>query len=144
MLSGQELTARLRDKGYKVTPQRLAVYTALADETWHPNAEMLYSKIQKKYPAMSFATVYKTVEILHDIHAILKLNTGEDSFRYDADISEHYHLRCTECGEIADARMDPKVKEQVTKSVAKQSGYEIEERQFYFFGTCKNCRKMHD
>ena len=70
MLTSQELTALLRNHGYKVTPQRLAVYEALAEQPWHPNAEMLYSKLQPKYPAMSFATVYKTVEILRDIKAI--------------------------------------------------------------------------
>lgn len=91
MLTSQELTNLLRERGYKVTPQRLAVYEALADETWHPNAEMLFNKLQPKFPAMSFATVYKTVEILHDINVIQILNTGEDSFRYDADVSEHYH-----------------------------------------------------
>ena len=70
MLTSQELSALLRNHGYKVTPQRLAVYEALAEQPWHPNAEMLYSKLQPKYPAMSFATVYKTVEILRDIKAI--------------------------------------------------------------------------
>ena len=58
MLTSQELTNLLRERGYKVTPQRLAVYEALADETWHPNAEMLFNKLQPKFPAMSFATVY--------------------------------------------------------------------------------------
>ena len=46
MLTSQELTNLLRERGYKVTPQRLAVYEALADETWHPNAEMLFNKLQ--------------------------------------------------------------------------------------------------
>ena len=54
MLTSQELTNLLRERGYKVTPQRLAVYEALADETWHPNAEMLFNKLQPKFPAMSF------------------------------------------------------------------------------------------
>ena len=103
MLTSQELTNLLRERGYKVTPQSLAVYEALSDETWHPNAEMLFNKLQPKFPAMSFATVYKTVEILHDINVIQILNTGEDSFRYDADVSEHYHLRCLKCGAVDDA-----------------------------------------
>ena len=32
MLTNQELTALLRNHGYKVTPQRLAVYEALAEK----------------------------------------------------------------------------------------------------------------
>lgn len=143
MLTGQELTIILREHGYKVTPQRLAVYEALADETWHPNAEMLYNKLQPKFPAMSFATVYKTVEILHDIKVIQMLNTGEDSFRYDANVTEHYHLRCMRCGAIDDAVMDDGIKEQLTKSVESQSGYSVFGRQFYFFGLCPKCSKVH-
>lgn len=143
MLTSQELTNLLRERGYKVTPQRLAVYEALADETWHPNAEMLFNKLQPKFPAMSFATVYKTVEILHDINVIQILNTGEDSFRYDADVSEHYHLRCLKCGAVDDALMDDGVKLQLTQDVEKQSGCTISRRQFYFFGLCPKCSTMH-
>ena len=118
MLTSQELTILLREHGYKVTPQRLAVYEA-------------------------FATVYKTVEILHDINVIQVLNTGEDSFRYDANVHEHYHLRCLKCGAVEDAIMDEGIKEQLTKSVEGQSGYSISGRQFYFFGLCPHCNKMH-
>ena len=68
----------------------------------HPSAEMLYKTLRPKYPSMSFATVYKTVEILNRLHVIQILNTGEDSFRYDADISEHHHVQCTCCGKVED------------------------------------------
>ena len=67
MLNNQELTALLRQNGYKVTPQRLAVYEALANTKQHPSAEMLFGTLQPKYPSMSFATVYKTVEILNKL-----------------------------------------------------------------------------
>lgn len=142
MLNNQELATILRDNGYKVTPQRIAVYEALADETWHPSAEMLYRKLQPKFPAMSFATVYKTVEILHKIQVIQVLNTGEDSFRYDADISEHFHLRCLKCGAVEDAFLADKV-QQLTAQVEEASGYSISGRQFYFFGECPRCRQLH-
>ncbi len=141
MLTSQELTILLRERGYKVTPQRLAVYAALADEVWHPNAEMLFNKLQPSFPAMSFATVYKTVEILHDIGAIQILNTGEDSFRYDANISEHYHLRCLDCKKVNDAVMNEDIRKQMTAEVEKESGYKISSRQFYFYGLCPECAK---
>lgn len=80
MLNNQELTALLRQNGYKVTPQRLAVYEALANTKQHPSAEMLFGTLQPKYPSMSFATVYKTVEILNKLGLIQIINTGEDSF----------------------------------------------------------------
>ncbi len=66
MFSGTEVTDLLRDKGFKATPQRLAIYEALASTTEHPNADMLYQKLTPKYPTMSLATVYKTLDILQD------------------------------------------------------------------------------
>ena len=83
MLNSQELSDVLRANGFKVTPQRLAVYEALAAMKTHPNAEMLYSVLQPKYPSMSFATVYKTVEILHKINVIQILNTENGVARGD-------------------------------------------------------------
>lgn len=143
MLTNQELTALLRNHGYKVTPQRLAVYEALAEKPWHPNAEMLYKKLQPKYPAMSFATVYKTVEILRDIKAIQILNAGEDSYRYDANMHEHYHLCCTECGIILDVPMDKVIREQLNSLVQSQGGFLVIGGQFYFYGLCSKCQKLH-
>ena len=52
------VTTLLRDKGFKVTPQRLAIYSALAATKAHPSAEMIYNELQPVYPTMSLATVY--------------------------------------------------------------------------------------
>ncbi|MDY4920408.1 MAG: Fur family transcriptional regulator [Phascolarctobacterium sp.] len=143
MLTSQELTILLRDNGYKVTPQRIAVYEALAEDPCHPTAEVLYKKLQAKYPAMSFATVYKTVEILEAIKAIQIINAGENSYRYDANVDEHYHLVCTECGCITDVQIDDALLEQLTNVAIGDSGFEITRRQFYFYGLCSKCRKLH-
>ena len=59
MLNTKEVAQSLRKNGYKVTPQRLAVYEWLSHTQEHPTAEMLYSRLQPKYPSMSLSTVYK-------------------------------------------------------------------------------------
>ena len=139
MLTSQQLSDILRSNGYKVTPQRLAVYEALAATKSHPTAEMLFSTLQPNYPSMSFATVYKTVEILQKINVIQILNTGEDSMRYDADTSIHHHIQCMSCGRVDDLNdLDSLA---LVKDAEKLSGYEIVGHQFYFFGVCPECRK---
>ena len=60
----------------------MAIYNALCNTKAHPNAEMIFNKLQPYYPTMSLATIYKTVDILHEIGLINILNVGEDSFRY--------------------------------------------------------------
>lgn len=141
MLTSQELATTLRDHGYKVTPQRLAIYEALAATKSHPSAEMLFSSLQPKYPSMSFATVYKTIEILHKINVVQILNTGEDSMRYDADTSVHHHIQCTECGAVDDLmNVDSSG---LVREAESRTGYDIAAHQFYFFGVCPRCKKNH-
>lgn len=132
------VTALLREKGFKVTPQRLAIYKVLANSKAHPSAEMIFQQLQPYYPTMSLATVYKTVEILKEIGLIQILNAGEDSFRYDADISMHPHIRCLQCGRVDDLH-DIDVAGFVDE-VAGKTQYRLTGQQFYFYGYCPACQ----
>jgi Fur family peroxide stress response transcriptional regulator len=73
----QSIEEALRRKRIKVTPQRMAVYAILKQTKIHPNVEMIYQKLKPDYPAMSLATVYKTVDILKRVGLIQELNIGE-------------------------------------------------------------------
>ncbi len=143
MLSSKELGELLRGSGYKVTPQRLAVYEVLAERHWHPSAEMLYAGLQQRYPAISLATVYKTVEILQKINVIQIINIGENSLRYDADIHPHHHVQCTLCGSVADIELKAAGLDGINSQAEAESGYLISGRQFNFYGICPNCRREH-
>lgn len=139
MLEIQNVTRILRDNGFKVTPQRLAVYEALSRTYTHPNAEMLYSMLQPDYPTMSLATVYKTMDIFSELGLVQVLNVGEDSFRYDAETVSHPHIRCVVCNRVDDV-FDVH-DEDLLEGVAAKSGYELTGRQLYFFGKCPECRR---
>ena len=132
------ITSLLREKGFKVTPQRLAIYNMLAATKSHPNAEMVFNELQATYPTMSLATVYKTMEILKEIGLVQILNAGEDSFRYDADTSDHPHVRCLKCGQVED--IENIDYSQFLGQVAKGTKYELMGQQFYFYGVCPKCQ----
>ena len=132
------ITSLLREKGFKVTPQRLAIYNMLAATKSHPNAEMIFNDLQTMYPTMSLATVYKTMEILKEIGLVQILNAGEDSFRYDADTSDHPHVRCMKCGQVEDIEnIDYR---DFLQQVAQGTNYELMGQQFYFYGVCPACK----
>lgn len=133
------ITKLLRDKGFKVTPQRLAIYSMLSGTKAHPNAEMIFNELQPHYPTMSLATVYKTMDILSQLGLVQVLNTGEDSFRYDANTMSHPHIRCTECGCVDD--LEEINDEEFLAQVRKSTSYQITGRQFYFYGVCPKCQK---
>lgn len=139
MLAAKEVTELLRNRGFKVTPQRLAVYEVLGQTKEHPNAEMIYHWLQPKYPTMSLATVYKTLDILSELGIIQVLNVGEECFRYDAEMRPHQHMRCTSCGRVDDVHgIDD---ESFIRKVTDATGYLLSERQFYFYGICPECQK---
>lgn len=128
----------LRDNGYKVTPQRLAVYDAINHNTTHPNAEAIYTKLQPQYPSMSLATVYKTMEIFAKIGVVKILQCGEDAHRYDYNTTQHAHIRCVQCNRVIDVDIDEKA---LAKQAAMQSGFAIEGVSLSFLGLCKDCEK---
>lgn len=139
MLQIQEVSTRLREHGFKVTPQRLAVYQALAKAQNHPRAETIYTELRPSYPTMSLATVYKSLAILCEAGLAQELNLGEDAFRYDADTSDHPHVRCMECGRVED--VEAVDTEALTRRVSETTGYELTDHQLYFYGICPACRK---
>ena len=130
---------RLREEGFKVTLQRLAIYDALLNFEKHPNAEMIYRRLHDSYPTMSLATVYKTMEIFEKIGLIQVLSIAGEPSRYDYDVSNHAHIRCTVCGALSDLHglsMDT-----VRSEVEKLSNYEVVGEFVNFEGVCPDCLK---
>lgn len=134
----QSVTSLLREKGFKVTPQRLAIYDVLYNTTQHPNAEMIFNQLQPDYPTMSLATVYKTIEILKELGIVQVLNVGEDSFRYDANTQKHSHVCCMHCKRVDDIfEVDSS---RFIQEVAGKVSYRLTGQQFYFYGICEECQ----
>ena len=102
----KETAQLLREKGLKVTPQRIAVYNMLLGTTAHPNAEMIYKTLEPTNPTMSLATVYKTLDFFKQLGLVQELNVGESSSRYDAVVRCHPHTVCRICGRVDDLHMD--------------------------------------
>lgn len=75
----KETTQILREKGLKVTPQRIAVYNMLRSTTQHPNAETIYKTLEPANPTMSLATVYKTLDYFKNDLALLADLMGHES-----------------------------------------------------------------
>jgi len=135
------VTNMLRDKGFKVTPQRLAIYSVLASTKAHPSAEMIFSELQSLYPTMSLATVYKTIDILREIGLVQILNAGEDCFRYDANTDNHPHIRCMACGRVDDVDdMKGIDVPDFVNAVSQNTSYQVTGQQFYFYGICPVCQ----
>ena len=93
---------KLKEKGLKVTPQRVAIYEAIVKLNNHPAAENVIDYIKKNHPNISIGTVYKVLDSLVENNLLIKVKTEKDIMRYDAVISNHHHLYCAETDRIED------------------------------------------
>lgn len=128
---------KFREKGRKVTPQRLAIFKVLEGNTSHPTAEDLYRTLAKEHPTITLATVYQTLNILRDDGELTELNIGGDRRHYDPDTSLHHHAVCSVCGGVSDVTDLPEIDFPVPEQGPNFdfTGYHIE-----FYGTCGSCR----
>ncbi|MDZ7739286.1 MAG: Fur family transcriptional regulator [Bacteroidales bacterium] len=98
----QGLTGKMKEKGLKVTPQRIAVLEALQASKGHPSAEIIYETVRKKNPNIAVATIYKILQTFEKNDIIRRINTGGDIIRYDADLHHHHHLYSSESERVVD------------------------------------------
>ncbi|MBN2480362.1 MAG: transcriptional repressor [Bacteroidales bacterium] len=87
-----EIRNKLKGRGLKVTPQRIAVLEAVTILKDHPTAERIAEYIRKDHPDIATGTVYKILEKLVDNKLIMKVKTDKDIMRYDAILYNHHHL----------------------------------------------------
>ena len=133
----KELVNSLREEGFRITPQRIAIVEYLLKTDDHPSAEHIHKIIQKKYPMVSLSTVYKTLDLLREKKLVNEIKV-EGEARFDAHTDEHINLVCMNCGKIDDIDEDS-LKEIQTK-VARKSKYMILKSNFELFGYCNNCK----
>lgn len=133
----KKVMKRLREKGVRLTPQRLAIIEFLKNSDDHPCVDMIYKAIKTKYPSISPATVYSTLQLLVKLGEIQELHIRGERTCYDPLNTPHHHFLCRKCGKIYDVDIQS-CKVSGNRGV---SGHKIEEVQLYIYGICKKCLK---
>jgi Fe2+ or Zn2+ uptake regulation protein len=133
----QKLIRSLREKGYKLTPQRLEIIRVLARDRSHPGAMDILQKARKKSPQISMSTVYYSLDMLKKEGLIRELEFYDKDNRYDITISDHINLICKKCGKIEDftdaVPLSPEM-------IEKRTGFRPLGMRFEYYGECKGCR----
>jgi Fur family peroxide stress response transcriptional regulator len=136
----EQMLQVLRDKGGRLTPQRLAILKIMAQSGEHPGIEQIYDRIKIDFPTTSLATIYKTISLLKDMGEVLELTLASAGTRYDGNRPyPHPHIICTKCGRILDPEIGGVAA--VSEAMARQTGYKITHHQLNFFGLCPKCQQ---
>lgn len=97
-----QIVARLKSRGLRVTPQRFAVYANLLGRCDHPTADDILVDLNQSAPTSSQATVYSSLQALREVNLVREVVLEAGVCRYDANVDPHHHFRCQTCGAIAD------------------------------------------
>jgi Fe2+ or Zn2+ uptake regulation protein len=120
-----------------MTAQKSFIFGYLKSVKTHPSAEVVYKEVKKKLPNISQGTVYRVLNNFKQKGEIQAIDT-KDTVHFDADISDHSHFICDECGEVFDV-MDECLNCGVLKNKKTKVG-SIKHYKINFYGICKQCR----
>lgn len=128
---------KLKSTGVRMTPQRHAILSYLLDTISHPTADEIYRALEGRFPSMSVATVYNNLKVFIESGLVRELTYGDSSSRFDADMSEHYHAQCENCGKIVDFNY-PKLHD-VEHIAASETGFVVRGHRLEVYGLCREC-----
>ena len=129
----------LRQQGFKVTPQRLAVLRAASGRP-HLTAEDLVEVVRADIAAVSRRAVYDAVNVLADMGLLRRIQPAGSAARYESRVGDnHHHLICRTCARMVD--VDCAVGATPCLTAADDAGYDIDEAEVIYWGRCPTCRQ---
>ena len=132
--------SKLSELGYRLTPQRMMILSAIENSDDHISAEEIYAQVVAKYPNVNISTVYRTLELLKRLGLVTETDLGEGRVRYHpADKGHHHHLVCKECGAIID--LDESAMAPVKDTLLREYKFIADLEHLAIFGRCINCSK---
>ncbi len=138
MYSFETTINELRRRGFKMTPQRLAVIKYMLGNIEHPSALTIHKELQRKYPTLSFSTVYNTLNMLEKIDEVQSIHIFDDHLNYDPNTKPHIHFHCDKCSYIHDVFMEQA--ENIGLPLQEINGHQINTYELVFRGICRDCR----
>ena len=138
----EDLIGQLKEKGLKLTPQRLAIIDVLVENCdRHPGVTLIFNEARKKAKRVSLSTVYATLKEFSENGLIKQLEFDRMENRYDVDLSDHINLICKRCGTIIDYDMPAPLE---PKDIARKSGFVVTDTRMELHGYCRDCLKRAD
>lgn len=141
------LKEKLKEKGLKVTHQRLKVLSVLEQNSGvHMTAEDVYELVSQECPEIGLATVYRTLQLLWDMQLVDRINLDDGCVRYeighlltDETKHNHHHLICRKCGRVIP--FDADLLDELEDHIEEAAGFHVQDHEVKFYGLCSDCMK---
>ncbi len=128
----------LRARGLHVTPQRLAVLGAVTSHP-HATADLVLEQVRTSIGAISKQAVYDSLSALVEADIVRRIEPAGSPARYETRVGDnHHHVICRTCGKTVD--VDCAVGDTPCLTAADNSGFQIDEAEVIYWGTCPECQ----
>jgi Fe2+ or Zn2+ uptake regulation protein len=134
-----QLKGLLRERGMRVTPQRLLLHRALRELDRHVTADELLDAVTDSLPNASLPTVYSTLELLEELGLVRRVPATAGAALYDPRTDDHQHLHCRRCRAVED--LDSKVDATAALRAARRRGFEPDAAELVVSGLCAACAR---
>lgn len=134
-----ECAAQMRDRGFRVTPQRLLLLDAICEGDGHTTFDEIYERVQAKAPGINQATVYRALDFLRELRLVVSAEIEGHTVYEIAGETPHHHLVCRSCGavqELADFHF-----QELREHLLEAHGFEADLDHLAIKGLCARCRK---
>jgi len=135
----RDFAARIREHGYRYTPQRQLILDTLCGLGRHATVDEIYGRIQEVAPTISLATVYRTVNFLEEMNLVDSAEIQGDTVYEIAPERPHHHLICCRCGGVITLTGDDF--RDLICHLEEAYGFQAEIRHLTLSGICADCRR---
>lgn len=132
----EQILELFKEKNFRATPQRIAVYKYVYGHRIHPDAAQIYENVLKSNPSFSKTTVYNALKSLCESGFLMPVTIDGGKTHYDADVSFHGHFICSRCGGIYDF-------EAHEPAESLPCGFSVERKDVYYSGVCQSCNNKN-
>ena len=127
----------LREKGYRLTPQRELVLKAV-DELGHATPDEVLAKVREQSSAVNISTVYRTLELLEELEMVRHTHITDRAPTYHSRTTpDHVHLVCRGCGEVIEA--EPEEFTPLSEALQSKHRFTADMGHLTVFGRCGGC-----
>jgi len=140
MEHSRNIADRLSSEGYRLTPQRLMILSAITSSDDHISADEIYTQVVSRYPNVNISTIYRNLELLLKLGMVTATDMGSGRVRYHpSEKGHHHHLVCRECGTIMD--LDESLLSPLKDALLKEYNFIADLKHLAIQGRCVDCNK---
>jgi Fur family transcriptional regulator, ferric uptake regulator len=128
---------KLKENGYKLTPQRRIILDIIHETGTHLTGEEIYTRVKSRVTGVNKSTIYRTLELLENLGCVYKSEIDDRFVYHHADEGHHHHIVCRKCN--ATIECDDTLFDSVEHDLLKKYSFQVDFKHIVMSGLCRDC-----